>query len=76
MTINYMREIVKMKMNQQTKLRFALEHIAHLEDLFEDNIAKELGSKVDYMTCSDPHSTWDKIVIEYNHELKEKETSA
>ena len=23
-------------MNQQTKLRFALEHIAHLEDLFED----------------------------------------
>ena len=25
-------------MNQQTKLRFALEHIAHLEDLFEDNI--------------------------------------
>ena len=25
-----------MKMNQQTKLLFALEHIAHLEDLFED----------------------------------------
>ena len=25
-----------MEMNQQTKLRFALEHIAHLEDLFED----------------------------------------
>ena len=23
-------------MNQQTKLLFALEHIAHLEDLFED----------------------------------------
>ena len=41
-----------------------------------DNIAKELGSKVDYMTCSDPQSTWDKIVIEYNHELKEKEASA
>jgi len=41
-----------------------------------DNIAKDLGSKVDYMTCSDPHSTWDKIVIEYNHELKEKEESA
>ena len=37
MTINYMRDIIKMKMNQQTKLRFALEHIAHLEDLFEDN---------------------------------------
>ena len=41
-----------------------------------ENIAKELGSKVDYMTCSDPHSTWDKIVIEYKHELKEKENSA
>ena len=27
-----------MEMNQQTKLRFALEHIAHLEDLFEYNI--------------------------------------
>jgi|TARA_B100001996_G_scaffold163164_1_gene124438 hypothetical protein len=26
-----------MRMNQQTKLLFALEHIAHLEDLFEDN---------------------------------------
>ena len=26
-----------MEMNQQTKLRFALEHIEHLEDLFEDN---------------------------------------
>tara|TARA_B100001250_G_scaffold331558_1_gene296725 strand:- start:39 stop:194 length:156 start_codon:yes stop_codon:yes gene_type:complete len=41
-----------------------------------NNLAKELGSKVDYMTCSDPHSTWNKIVIEYNHELKEGETSA
>tara|TARA_B100001094_G_scaffold71451_1_gene67779 strand:- start:2036 stop:2188 length:153 start_codon:yes stop_codon:yes gene_type:complete len=41
-----------------------------------DNIAKDLGSKVDLMTCSDPYSTWDKIVIEYNHELKESETSA
>ena len=26
-----------MKMNDQTKLRFALEHVAHLEDLFEGN---------------------------------------
>ena len=26
-----------MKLNSQTKLNFALEHIAHLEDLFEDN---------------------------------------
>jgi len=25
------------KMNQQTKLVFALEHVAHLEDLFEGN---------------------------------------
>ena len=41
-----------------------------------DKIAKDLGSNVQYMSCSDPHSTWDKIVIEYNHELKEKEASA
>ena len=26
-----------MKLNSQTKLNFALEHIAHLEDLLEDN---------------------------------------
>mgnify|MGYP001431772527 CR=1 FL=1 len=25
-----------MRMNQETKLNFALEHVAHLEDLFED----------------------------------------
>ena len=41
-----------------------------------DDIAKQLGSKVDYMSCSDIHSTWDKVVIEYNHALKEKKTSA
>ena len=41
-----------------------------------DRIAKELGSKVDYMNCSDIHSTWNKIVIEYKHELMEKENSA
>ena len=41
-----------------------------------EKIAKELGAKVDYMSCADIHSTWDKIVIEYNHELKEKEESA
>ena len=41
-----------------------------------NDIAKQLGSKVDYMSCSDIHSTWDKVVIEYNHELKEKKTSA
>ena len=41
-----------------------------------DKIAKQLGSNVQYMSCSDPHSTWDKVVIEYNHELKEKKTSA
>jgi len=27
-----------MRMNDHTKLVFALEHIAHLEDLFKDNI--------------------------------------
>ena len=26
-----------MAMNKQTKLMFALEHVAHLHDLFEDN---------------------------------------
>ena len=26
-----------MKLNSQTKLNFAFEHIAHLEDLFENN---------------------------------------
>ena len=26
-----------MKMNNQSKLVFALEHVAHLEDLFEEN---------------------------------------
>ena len=25
-----------MRMNQETKLMYALEHIAHLEDIFED----------------------------------------
>ena len=37
-----------------------------------DRIAKELGSKVDYMNCSDIHSTWSKIVIEYDHKLYER----
>ena len=36
----------------------------------------EHDSKVDHMTCYDAHSSWNKIVIEYNHQLKEKETSA
>ena len=40
-----------------------------------DKIAADLGSKVDYMSCSDLHSTWNKVVIEYNHELKEKESA-
>ena len=50
-----------------------------MDDLIKkklDKIAKQLGSKVDYMSCSDVHSTWNKVVIEYNHELKEKEASA
>ena len=37
-----------------------------------DKIAKDLGSNVQYMSCSDPHSTWDKIVIEYNITEKSK----
>ena len=40
-----------------------------------DNIAKQLGAKVDYMECYDIHSTWNKIVIEYNHQLKEKDSA-
>ena len=40
-----------------------------------DKIAEDLGSKVDYMSCSDLHSTWNKIVIEYNHQLKEKDSA-
>ena len=40
-----------------------------------NDIAKQLGSKVDYMSCSALHSTWDKVVIEYNHELKEKKSA-
>ena len=27
-----------MKMNQQTKIKFMLEHIAHIDDLIKDNI--------------------------------------
>ena len=49
-----------------------------MDDLIKkqlDNIAKQLGTKVDYMSCSDPHSTWNKIVIEYNHQLKEKDSA-
>mgnify|MGYP000500007855 FL=1 len=30
-----------MKMNHQTKLIFALEHIAHLHDLIEENVDEE-----------------------------------
>ena len=50
-----------------------------MDDLIKkklDNIAKQLGSKVDYMYCSDLHSTWNKVVIEYIHELKEDDKSA
>ena len=31
-----------MRMNQETKLVFALEHIAHIEDLFKDNISEAI----------------------------------
>ena len=37
-----------------------------------DDIAKQLGSKVDYMSCTDIHSTWNKIVIEYNISQKKE----
>ena len=49
-----------------------------MDDLIKkklDKIAEQLGSKVDYMSCSDVHSTWNKVVIEYNHELKDKESA-
>ena len=49
-----------------------------MDDLIKkklDKIAEQLGSKVDYMSCSDLHSTWNKVVIEYNHELKDKESA-
>ena len=38
-----------------------------------DNIAKELGGKVDYRSCEDEYSTWKEIHIEYGHEMKERE---
>ena len=31
-----------MRMNNETKITFALEHIAHLEDLIKDNIDEAL----------------------------------
>ena len=31
-----------MKMNQQTKIKFMLEHIAHIDDLIKDNIDEAL----------------------------------
>ena len=31
-----------MKMNQQTKIKFMLEHIAHMYDLIKDNIDEAL----------------------------------
>tara|TARA_R100000773_G_C4161239_1_gene78940 strand:+ start:373 stop:549 length:177 start_codon:yes stop_codon:yes gene_type:complete len=33
-----------MKMNQQTKINFILEHIAHIDDLIKDNIDEALLS--------------------------------
>ena len=43
-----------------------------MDDLIEqqlDKIAKDLGSKVDHFTCYDSNSTWNNIVIKYNHKL-------
>ena len=31
-----------MRMNQQTKIKFILEHIAHIDDLIKDNIDEAL----------------------------------
>ena len=31
-----------MRMNQQTKIKFMLEHIAHIDDLIKDNIDEAL----------------------------------
>ena len=36
-----------------------------------DNIAKELGAKVDYRSCEDEYRTGRAITIEYDHALKE-----
>ena len=38
-----------------------------------DNIAKELGAKVDYRSCEDEYSTWRAIAIESHHDIKERE---
>ena len=40
--------------------------------LFEE-VTKNLGGKISFLTCSDIHSTSRKIVIEYDHQLKEKQ---
>ena len=32
----------RMRMNQQTKIKFMLEHIAHIDDLIKDNIDEAL----------------------------------
>ncbi len=37
--------------------------------------AKELGARAEFMTCADLNSTWKKVVIEYDHELKDKESA-
>ena len=34
----------RMRMNQQTKINFILEHIAHIDDLIKDNIDEALLS--------------------------------
>ena len=58
--------------NPDNSNRFLLLFNAICAELKLGKIAKQLGSKVDYMSCTDLHSTWNKVVIEYNHELKEK----
>tara|TARA_B100001250_G_scaffold167274_1_gene144025 strand:+ start:2062 stop:2211 length:150 start_codon:yes stop_codon:yes gene_type:complete len=38
-----------------------------------ENLAKELGTRVEFMNCYDMNSEWKKIVIEYDHVLREKD---
>ena len=37
-----------------------------------EEVTKNLGGKITFLTCSDMNSTSRKIVIEYDHQPKEK----
>ena len=68
-------EVKKIRKAKNTKILDAVTNEKSNVKKQLDKIAKQLGSKVDYMSCSDLHGTWNKIVIEYNHELKEKKSA-